>query len=125
MRPRRSRRRCSCGCGSEIESNPVSDVTYDGMEPGTDNLALRARTYSKQMFAAPNLSSSQLNCIGLAVYLACATRSGTPFKTLLIDDPVQSMDDEHTEAFKKQVIDKLLKADYHIILLMLAGLISR
>jgi hypothetical protein len=87
------------------------------MIPTTDNLELRARTYKKTMFAAPNLSMSQLNCVGLAVYLACATRPGTPFETLLIDDPVQSMDDEHTEAFKKQVIEKLLNAGFHIVLL--------
>ncbi len=97
--------------------NPAADVAYDGMIPTTDNLELRARTYKKTMFAAPNLSMSQLNCIGLAVYLACATRPGTPFKTLLIDDPVQSMDDDHTEAFKKQVIDKLLNSGFHIVLL--------
>lgn len=97
--------------------NPASDVAYDGMIPTTDNLELRARTYKKTMFAAPNLSMSQLNCVGLAVYIACATRPGTPFKTLLIDDPVQSMDDEHTEAFKKQVIEKLLNAGFHIVLL--------
>lgn len=97
--------------------NPASDVGYDGMNPTTDNLELRARTYKKTMFAAPNLSTSQLNCVGLAVYLACATRPGTPFKTLLIDDPVQSMDDEHTEAFKKQVIAKLLDDDFHVVLL--------
>jgi len=97
--------------------NPSSDVGYDGMNPTTDNLELRARTYTKTMFAAPNLSMSQLNCIGIAVCLACATRSGTPFKTLLIDDPVQSMDDEHTEAFKKQVIEKLLDSGFHLVLL--------
>jgi hypothetical protein len=97
--------------------NPVSDVAYDGINTSTDNLELRAKTYAKPMMAAPNLSTSQLNCIGLAVYLACATRKGTPFKTLVIDDPVQSMDDEHNEAFKKQVIEKLLKDGYHIVLL--------
>lgn len=97
--------------------NPVSEVAYDGMVPGTDNLELRATTYAKTMFAAPNLSTSQLNCVGLAVYLACATRKGTPFQTLLIDDPVQSMDDEHTEAFKKQVLEKLLDSGFHVILL--------
>ena len=97
--------------------NPASDVAYDGMTPGTDNLELRARTYSKTMFAAPNLSTSQLNCVGIAIYLACATRKGTPFKTLLIDDPLQSMDDEHTEAFKKQVIERLLTHGYHVIVL--------
>lgn len=97
--------------------NPGSDVSYDGIVPGTDMLELRAKTFSRPIAAAPNLSSSQLNCVGIAVYLACATRPGTPFRTLLIDDPVQSMDDEHTEAFKKQVIEKLLKAGYHIVLL--------
>ncbi len=97
--------------------NPSSDVGYDGMNPATDNLELRARSYKKTMFAAPNLSMSQLNCVGLAVYLACATRPGTPFRTLLIDDPVQSMDDEHTEAFKKQVIEKLLDGGFHVVLL--------
>lgn len=97
--------------------NPVLDVAYDGIVPGTDNLELRAKTFSKTMAAAPNLSTSQLNCLGLAVYLACATRKGSPFKTLLIDDPVQSMDDEHTEAFKKQVIDRLLTDGYHIVVL--------
>ena len=60
---------------------------------------------------------SQLNCVGLAVYIACATRSGSPFKTLFIDDPVQSMDDDHTEAFKKQVISKLLNDGFHVVLL--------
>lgn len=97
--------------------NPGSDVAYDGIVPGTDMLELRAKTFTKSMAAAPNLSSSQLNCVGIAVYLACATRPGTPFRTLLIDDPVQSMDDEHTEAFKKQVIAKLLKTGYHVIVL--------
>ena len=105
--------------------NPVSDVAYDGIVTGTDKLELWAKTFAKTMPAAPNLSTSQLNCVGLSVYLACATRRGTPFKTLLIDDPVQSMDDEHTEAFKKQVIDKLLNDGHHAIVLthmrLLAG----
>ncbi len=62
-----------------------SMVIFEGQNgmPGTDNLELRARTYKKTMFAAPNLSTSQLNCVGLSVYLACATRGGTPFTTLL------------------------------------------
>ena len=105
--------------------NPASDVVYDGIAPGNDKLELKAKSYSKTMFAAPNLSTSQLNCVGLSVYLACATRKGTPFTTLLIDDPVQSMDDEHTEAFKKQVIARLLDKGFHVVVLthmqLLAG----
>jgi hypothetical protein len=94
-----------------------SQVGYSGMIPGTDNLELRAQTFAKGMMAAPNLSASQLNCIGLAVYLATCCRAGSPFKMVLFDDPIQSMDDEHTEAFKKQVVSKLVKSGFQVILL--------
>lgn len=92
-------------------------VGYQGMSPGTDNLELRAKTFTKAMMAAPNLSASQLNCIGLAVYLATCTRSGSPFRFVLFDDPIQSMDDEHTEAFKKEIISKLISDGFQVILL--------
>jgi hypothetical protein len=92
-------------------------VGYSGINPGTDNLELRAKTFAKVMMAAPNLSASQLNCIGLAVYLATCTRNGSPFRFVLFDDPIQSMDDEHTEAFKKEVISKLISDEFQVILL--------
>jgi hypothetical protein len=92
-------------------------VGYEGMSPGTDNLELKAKTFTKAMMAAPNLSASQLNCIGLAVYLATCTRTGSPFRFVLFDDPIQSMDDEHTEAFKKEVISKLISNGFQVILL--------
>lgn len=92
-------------------------VGYAGMDPSTDNLELKARTFTKGMMAAPNLSSSQLNCVGLAVYMATCCRSGSPFRLILFDDPIQSMDDEHTEAFKKQVISKLLGRGLQVVLL--------
>lgn len=94
-----------------------ADVRYDCIVPGTDNIELRARTFTKAMMAAPNLSQSQLNCVGLAVYLATATRKGSPFRFILFDDPIQSMDDEHTEACRKQVIRKLLDEGFQVILL--------
>jgi hypothetical protein len=97
--------------------NGSAQVGYSGLIPGTDNLELRAKTFAKGMMAAPNLSASQLNCIGLAVYLATCCRTGSPFRMLLFDDPIQSMDDEHTEAFKKQVISKLLDSGFQVILL--------
>ena len=97
--------------------NPGAEVGYDAIVPGTDSLELRARTFTKVMMAAPNLSASQLNCVGLAIYLACATRTGSPFRLLLIDDPIQAMDDEHTEAFKKEVIKRLRDRKFQVILL--------
>jgi len=95
----------------------AAQVGYEGMTPGTDNLELKAKTFAKGMMAAPNLSASQLNCIGLAVYLATCTRKMSPFKCVVFDDPIQSMDDEHTEAFRKQVVSKLLSQGFQVILL--------
>jgi energy-coupling factor transporter ATP-binding protein EcfA2 len=97
--------------------NPGAQVGYDCIVPGTDSLELRARSFTRTMMAAPNLSASQLNCIGLSVYLACATRTASPHTMLLFDDPVQSMDDEHLEAFKKIVIKNLLDSGFQVIML--------
>jgi DNA repair exonuclease SbcCD ATPase subunit len=97
--------------------NPGAQVGYEGIVPGTDSLELRARSFVKIIMAAPNLSASQLNCIGLAVYLACATRATSPHEMIFFDDPVQSMDDEHVEAFKKDLIKNLLDRGFQVILL--------
>ena len=69
------------------------------------------------MMAAPNLGTSQLNCLGLAIYLACATRTGSPHRFLLFDDPIQSLDDEHTQSFKKDAIGKLRRNGYQVFVL--------
>ena len=97
--------------------NPQEPVGFSNIRVATDSLQLVARSWDKEMHAAANLSSSHLNCLGLAVYLACATRPGTPCRFLIIDDPVQSMDEQHSEAFQIQVLGKLLGADYQIVVL--------
>ena len=97
--------------------NPGSQVGYEGIVPGTDSLELRARSFVKTIMAAPNLSASQLNCIGLAVYLACTTRATSPHQMIFFDDPVQSMDDEHVEAFKKDLIKNMLDRGFQVVLL--------
>ena len=97
--------------------NPGAEVGYEKIVPGTDSLELRARSFSKTMMAAPNLGTSQLNCLGLAIYLACATRTGSPHRFLLFDDPIQSLDDEHTQSFKKDVIGKLRRNGYQVFVL--------
>jgi DNA repair exonuclease SbcCD ATPase subunit len=97
--------------------NPGVQVGYDGIVPSTDSLELRARSFTKTIMAAPNLSASQLNCVGLAVHLACATRGASPHRMLLFDDPIQSMDDEHTESFKKTIVKDLLDRGLQVIVL--------
>jgi wobble nucleotide-excising tRNase len=61
------------------------------------------------MSAAANLSECQLNCLGLAVALMQATTPGSPFGFVLLDDPVQSMDDGHCEAFLASVLPQLIE----------------
>jgi len=97
--------------------NPAAQVKYKGIVPGTDSLELRAESFSKDMMAAPNLSASQLNSLGLAIYLACATRASTPHGLLLFDDPIQSMDDEHMQSFKITLLKKLLEDGYQVVIL--------
>jgi len=97
--------------------NPGAGVGYDSIIPKTDALDLQGRTFGRLMMAAPNLSTVQLNCIGLAITLACTTREESPYGFIIIDDPIQSMDDEHSEAFKKSIIKILLDSGFQVVLL--------
>jgi hypothetical protein len=81
------------------------------MEPGTDSMKLHASSFGTPMSAAANLSECQLNCLGLAMWLMRATTPSSPFAFVLLDDPVQSMDDDHAEAFVTDIVPHLL--DHH------------
>ncbi|HMF68557.1 MAG TPA: hypothetical protein VK602_13220 [Phyllobacterium sp.] len=88
--------------------NRGADVVFDHMEPGTDSMKLFATSFGTPMSAAANLSECQLNCLGLAMWLMRATTPSSPFGFVLLDDPVQSMDDDHTEAFISDIVPHLL-----------------
>lgn len=99
--------------GGEVKSlydrlNKGADVVFENMEPGTDSMKLNATSFGTRMSAAANLSECQLNCLGLAMWLMRATTLASPFNFVLLDDPVQSMDDDHTEAFISDIIPHLL-----------------
>ena len=98
--------------GKEIKKlydllNPGVQVGFDVMEPGNEQLRLHATSFGVRMSAAANLSECQLNCLGLAFWLARATATGSPFGFVVLDDPVQSMDDDHAEAFISTVVPAL------------------
>ena len=88
--------------------NPGAHVSFETMEPGTDQLKLHAKSFGVRMPAAANLSECQLNCLGLSVWLMQATTPGSPFDFVVLDDPVQSMDDDHAEAFIASVVPHLM-----------------
>jgi energy-coupling factor transporter ATP-binding protein EcfA2 len=100
--------------GGEISAlydlmNQGSDVRFARMVPATDSLKLEATSFGVAMSAAANLSECQLNCLGLAVALMQATTPNSPFGFVLLDDPVQAMDDQHCEAFLASVLPQLLE----------------
>lgn len=99
--------------GAEVKAlydrlNRGADVVFEGMEPGNESMKLNATSFGTRMSAAANLSECQLNCLGLAMWLMRATTPSSPFGFVLLDDPVQSMDDDHTEAFLADIVPHLL-----------------
>lgn len=99
--------------GSEVKDlydrlNRGANVGFEIMEPGTDTMKLHAKSFGVRMPAAANLSECQLNCVGLAMWLMRATTPSSPFGFVLLDDPVQSMDDDHAEAFISDIVPHLL-----------------
>lgn len=88
--------------------NQGAAVGFEAMEPANDALKLHATSFGKRMPAAANLSECQLNCLGLAVWLMRATTPTSPFGFVVLDDPVQAMDDDHAEAFIVNIVPHLL-----------------
>ncbi len=88
---------------------PGTMTGFSKMEPTSDSIKLHAESFGRSMSAAACLSQSQLNSLGLSVYLTLATPVSSPFGFLVLDDPVQAMDDHHYEAFKINAIPKLLE----------------
>ncbi len=63
-------------------------------------LGVKAKSYGVELASAvSSLSESKLNALGLSVSIASSIRSAGPWDFLIIDDPIQSWDDEHETQF--------------------------
>jgi Sec-independent protein translocase protein TatA len=60
------------------------------------------------------LSDSQLNALGVSAFLARAVLQQT--RLIVLDDPLQSGDDEHRDTFIDQVVPELLDAGLQVVL---------
>lgn len=96
--------------------NPNEDVTFSRIRVTKTALGLIGKSYGKEIEVPPNFSHSQINCLGLAVYLIQATSDGD-LGFLVLDDPVQSMDESHSERLKMDVVDRLMETGHQVILL--------
>jgi hypothetical protein len=78
---------------------------------------IKAISYGKDLASAvSSLSESKLNALGLCVSIATNLKGDSPFKFLIIDDPIQSWDADHEIQFI-QVIRKLVERGKQVILL--------
>lgn len=91
--------------------NPAADVTFSHMETGATSLHLFAEAFGEELNAASALSQCQANCLGLSIHLMRTLSSDSPFDFIVLDDPVQSMDDDHYEALKRDVVEQLLEVE--------------
>ncbi len=97
--------------------NPKEDVCIHDIDCQGDKVNFIASSYGVKRHAVPILSEAHLNCLGLSIYLSKIVNQDNPFSFIFIDDPVQSMDDMHTDYFINDVIEKLIKENYQIFIL--------
>jgi hypothetical protein len=77
-----------------------------------------AKSYGVELASAvSSLSESKLNALGLCVSIATALRAPGPWRFLVLDDPIQSWDDEHEVQFI-QIIRKLAEEHGKQIILL-------
>lgn len=63
-------------------------------------IQIGAKSYGEELISAvSSLSESKLNALGLCMSLAVNLRGDSPFEFILIDDPIQSLDNEHSVQF--------------------------
>lgn len=76
-----------------VESQLVS-----GVERNSYFIRAQASTDHRQTLASSRLSTAQMNCVALSVYLALATQLQHNLGFVILDDPSQNLDTEHKQA---------------------------
>ena len=99
--------------------NPNEDVGFTGIREHKSRkrwLEILAHSYGEEMSGPACLSESHLNAVGISVYLGQILGTDSPLHFIVIDDPVQSMDEKHSMRFG-DVVGGILKEGYQVIML--------
>jgi hypothetical protein len=81
-------------------------------------LKVMANSYGVELASAvSSLSESKLNALGLCVSIASALRSPGPWLFFIIDDPIQSWDEEHETQFVGVIRDLVVEEGKQVVLL--------
>ncbi|MFH0828770.1 MAG: AAA family ATPase [Candidatus Kerfeldbacteria bacterium] len=79
---------------------------------------INASSYGVELASAvSSLSESKLNALGLCVSIASALRSPGPWEFIVLDDPIQSWDEEHETQFVEVVRALAERENKQVILL--------
>jgi len=105
----------------KIKTSGDPDVHFSGLDMKKTaqggRVQIKARSYKRDLISAvSSLSESKLNALGLCLSIAINVKSPSPFEFLVIDDPIQSWDQEHETKFI-DVIRELVKHKKQIVLL--------
>jgi DNA repair exonuclease SbcCD ATPase subunit len=76
-----------------VESQLVS-----GIERNNYFIRTHSSTDNRQTLASSRLSTAQMNCVALSVYLALATQLQHNLGFVILDDPSQNLDTKHKQA---------------------------
>lgn len=97
--------------------NPSEDIRICDIDCHKDKVDFIVTSYGVKGQAVPILSEAHLNCLGLSIYLSKIVNPDNPFSFIFIDDPVQSMDDMHTDNFINNILENLMKENYQVFIL--------
>lgn len=97
--------------------NPGQDVTFTGMKSTASQINLLGQVFGEEVNVSSIFSEAQLNCLGLSFYAVTAYSQDNPLDFVIIDDPVQSMDQSHIENFKDGYLQRMLASGRQILLL--------
>lgn len=95
----------------------ISFMQVDIVPGHRRHVALLAHSYGTEASVPALLSESHINAVGLSVYLSQLVQDHSPYRFVVIDDPVQSMDQAHQNRFARELLASLLKQNYQIIVL--------
>jgi len=96
--------------GFDMDSTKKGDIK-------SRRVLIKASSYGKDLVSAvSSLSESKLNALGICLSIATNLKPGCPFGFLFIDDPIQSLDEEHEAQFVG-ILRKLVDNGKQVILL--------
>lgn len=106
---------------SKIRTSGDPNVHFSGFDmkqtAAGGRVQIKAKSYGKDLVSAvSSLSESKLNALGLCITIAINVQAASPFDFLVIDDPIQSWDEDHETKFI-EVLRELVGKGKQVILL--------